>query len=178
MKISAQEEYGIRCLLQVAARPNGDGPVTVSQIAEAEGLSGPYVEKLLRVLSRAGLVEATRGAKGGYRLTRDSSEITLGDALRALGEFPGSKKLCDHYVGKFDCCVHRCDCSVRPVWAQIASYLGTILDGLSLADLVGSENTVRARLMSLHASTQSDGAAVIRRPAVAAASPVRSINDE
>ena len=80
----------------------------------------------------------------------------MGDALRALGEFPGSKKLCSHYVGRLDSCVHREDCTVRPVWSHIAVYLASVLDGLTLSDLLGSETSVRSRLESLNSLVVSN----------------------
>ena len=68
MKITAQEEYGLRCLLQLARHASDPRPVTVGQVAASEGLSFAYAEKLLRVLSAAGLAESIRGSRGGYRL--------------------------------------------------------------------------------------------------------------
>src|SRR5262245_11184528 len=85
MKITAQEEYGLRCLLQLARAEEGHS-LTIPEIAVAEGLSGPYVAKLLAVLRQAGLLESVRGRSGGYRLAHPPSEITLGTVLRVLGE--------------------------------------------------------------------------------------------
>ena len=65
MKVTAQEEYGLRCLLQLAKNAAKPDPVTVREIATIEGLSNAYAEKLLRILSRAGLAESRRGARGG-----------------------------------------------------------------------------------------------------------------
>ena len=81
MKITAQEEYGLRCIMQLA-RSEGDGPVMVRDIAEREGLSVAYVEKLLWLLSRGGISESVRGPRGGYRLTRPCSEISIGEVMR------------------------------------------------------------------------------------------------
>ena len=72
MKITAQEEYGLRCLLQLARMPQGQ-IVSVKEIADKEGLSGANVEKLLRLLSHAGLVHSVRGIKGGYVLNRPAA---------------------------------------------------------------------------------------------------------
>ena len=78
MKITAQEEYGLGCILQLA-REEGNlelgGAMQVRDIAEREGLSVAYVEKILWTLSRRGIVESVRGPKGGYRLMRPSAEI-------------------------------------------------------------------------------------------------------
>src|SRR5438046_10677342 len=85
MKITAQEEYGLRCLLRLAQSREGHS-LTIPDIAAAEGLSVPYVAKLLSVLRQAGLVDSERGRTGGYRLAGTASDITLGQVLLVLGE--------------------------------------------------------------------------------------------
>src|SRR4051812_36244089 len=85
MKITAQEEYGLRCLLRLAQGGERQS-LTLPEIAAAEGLSVPYVAKLLGVLRQAGLIESVRGRAGGYRLARTPAEIGLGSVLRVLGE--------------------------------------------------------------------------------------------
>ena len=85
MKISAQEEYGLRCLLQIARRGEAASP-SITEIAEAEGLSAPYAAKLLALLRQEGFIESTRGRSGGYRLNRPPTEIRIGSVLTALGE--------------------------------------------------------------------------------------------
>ena len=75
MKITSQEEYGLRCLLQLARTPQGQ-IVSVKEIGIKEGLSSAYVEKLLRILSKTGLVHSVRGLKGGYVLNRPPSAVT------------------------------------------------------------------------------------------------------
>ncbi|HEX4949114.1 MAG TPA: Rrf2 family transcriptional regulator, partial [Blastocatellia bacterium] len=82
MKITAQEEYGLRCMLQLARQTSGE-PLMVRDIADREGLSIAYVEKILWTLSRSGIIESVRGPKGGYRLTRPCSEISIGELMRA-----------------------------------------------------------------------------------------------
>src|SRR5260370_22541573 len=82
MKITAQEEYGLRCILQLASVPAGE-PLAGGEIARREGLSYPYVEKLLWTLKRAGLTKSHRGVKGGYVLSRSPEEISLGNVQRA-----------------------------------------------------------------------------------------------
>src|SRR5262245_66626616 len=83
MKITAQEEYGLRCLMHLA---RCGGSLTVPEIAQAEGLSPAYVAKLLAVLRQAGFVESVRGRAGGYHLARPPGEVRLGRVLLALGE--------------------------------------------------------------------------------------------
>ena len=85
MKITSQEEYGLRCLLRLARGKDEDSR-TIPEIAREEGLSAPYVAKLLAVLRQAGLIGSQRGRAGGYHLTRKPSAIGLGEVLLALGE--------------------------------------------------------------------------------------------
>src|SRR3989338_6855273 len=115
MKITAQEEYGLRCLLQLARGPQGQ-LVSVKEIARREGLSTAYVEKLLRHLARAGLVHSMRGIKGGYLLNRPAGSVTLGEVVRALGGMQTTDHLCHAYTGQQEACVHFSDCGIRSVW--------------------------------------------------------------
>ena len=145
MKITAQEEYGLRCLLQLAK--SGPGQiVTVKEIAGKEGLSGAYVEKLLRLLSRVGLVHSIRGLKGGYVLNRPAEAITLGEVVRALGTVQTTGHLCQQFTGKVDTCVHFSDCGIRSVWAGLTTYIQNFLDHTTLASLLENEYTVSERL--------------------------------
>ena len=84
MKISAQEEYGLRCLLQLA-RAEADGEsLTIGQIAGLEGISVANAGKLMWILNKAGLVQSQRGTKGGYRLSRPAANIRLNEVISVL----------------------------------------------------------------------------------------------
>src|ERR1051326_7981820 len=98
MKFTAQEEYGLRCLLQIAREPSGFG--TIGEIAEREGLSAAYVAKLLMVMRKGGLVASTRGQKGGYRLARPADEITMDAVLEVLGGRLLSADFCARHTGQ------------------------------------------------------------------------------
>ncbi|HNL27895.1 MAG TPA: Rrf2 family transcriptional regulator, partial [bacterium] len=84
MKFSTQEEYGLRCLLQIARSTNKNG-MTIPQISQAEGLSEANVAKMLRILRMGGIIESARGHEGGYRLARTADQIRIGDVLTVLG---------------------------------------------------------------------------------------------
>jgi Rrf2 family protein len=137
MKITAQEEYGLRCLLQLA-RYRGAEPLTVGAIAEEEGLSVPYVGKLMGHLRQSGLVESVRGRSGGYVLTRPAEEITLADALEALGGSFFSSGFCDEHNGTHARCVHLSDCSIRSLWGVLGDIFDRVLRRTTLADLAVS----------------------------------------
>jgi len=145
MKISAQEEYGLRCLLQLARSPVGQ-IVTVKEIAQKEALSPAYVEKLLRLLARAGLVHSLRGLKGGYVLNRSAEQISLGEVVRALGQVPSTGHICQQFTGTQDTCVHISNCGIRSVWSGLTSYIQNFLDQTRLASLLGDEFAVANRL--------------------------------
>jgi len=146
MKLTAQEEYGIRCLLQLARRAHESQPVTVREVAASESLSPAYAEKLLRILSRAGLAESTRGTRGGYRMTRPPEQVTLGQAIRALGGFITQSDLCARFTGQDACCVHLTDCGLRPVWTTVSLHLERLLDSMSLSSLLQGERAIASRL--------------------------------
>src|SRR5262249_16077225 len=145
MKISAQEEYGLRCLLRLAQAVDGHS-LTLPEIAAAEGLSVPYVAKLLSVLRQAGLIESARGRSGGYRLSKAPAEIGLGSLLLTLGEplfdDPG---YCQRHAGpglESGNCVHQDACTLRALWQTLEQWLRGTPDQISLADLMQSENRI------------------------------------
>jgi Rrf2 family transcriptional regulator, iron-sulfur cluster assembly transcription factor len=152
MKITAQEEYGLRCLVRLAQAEGQSA--TLPEISAAEGLSVPYAAKLLGVLRQAGLIESVRGRSGGYRLAKSPASIGLGSLLLALGEplfdDPG---YCQRHAGVAadGNCVHHNGCSLRALWTTLEHWLRTSLDQITLTDLLQSEGQlgelVRSRLV-------------------------------
>jgi Rrf2 family protein len=145
MKISSQEEYGLRCLMQVA-RDAGESPLPISEIAMQEGLSVEYVGKLLMKLRKGGLVDSVRGKAGGYVLARSPSEISLKLVLDVLSEPIYDPAYCDRFSGTEDTCVHVEECGIRPIWSIVNRFLADALDGVTIADLIESELLARTRL--------------------------------
>lgn len=149
MKITAQEEYGVRCLLRLA---RAGQPLTIPEVAAAENLSPAYVGKLLAVLRQAALVESARGRAGGYRLSRPAADVRLSDALSALGEplfeDPG---YCEKHAGPETTgpCVHTDGCHLRGVWQALAQYMQHVLDQVTLQDLLTGELPAVRRLREL-----------------------------
>lgn len=147
MKISAQEEYGVRCLSRLARAGQS---LTIPEIAQAENLSAPYVGKLLSVLRQAGYIESVRGRAGGYHLARPATEIRLGGVMLALGEplyeDPG---YCERHAGPETVggpCVHQDGCSLRGLWQTLEQWLRHTLDQITLADLLHPEIPAVQRL--------------------------------
>src|SRR6266571_2676492 len=101
MKVSAQEEYGLRCMLQLARRQKGglEHPLTLSEMAREEGLTVPHVAKLIRRLRKAGLVRSVLGRTGGYTLSRDACSVSVAEVLGALGGKLYDTDYCARYSG-------------------------------------------------------------------------------
>lgn len=135
MKISSQEEYGIRCLVQVARNGTGS-PLPISEIALLEGLSVEYVGKLLMKLRRGGLVESVRGKSGGYVLARPADEITMRDAIDVLSENNFEPHDCGRFTGNEKQCVHTGECDIRPVWSLVTRFLSAALDQVTLGHIL------------------------------------------
>ena len=142
MKISAQEEYGLRCLLQLATLRDGES-LTLPQIAEREGVSVANAGKLMWLLNKAGFVQATRGTKGGYSLARLAREIRLNEVIKVL-DADEINSHCESYTGVLQTCVHKGDCGIRPVIIGLHEIVENALSQITLAQLVGTEATVDA----------------------------------
>ncbi|PZR63979.1 MAG: Rrf2 family transcriptional regulator [Chloroflexi bacterium] len=131
MKISSRTEYGVRVLVTLA-RGHGQGPLSLSGIAKREKLPHAYLEQLIGDLRRAGLVTATRGQAGGYRLAHDPAEISLIQVVRAL-EGPLLEMPCAGPV-TLEACDRPQPCSVHEVFQRVFESLTVSLGGTTLAD--------------------------------------------
>jgi Rrf2 family protein len=138
MKITAQEEYGLRLLIRLAACKDPNG-MSIPQLSEAEGITGTYVAKLTRILRLKGFIKSKPGNKGGYELARPAKEIVLNDALKALGGPMFSNNFCGSHSGTMKLCTNSVDCSARSLWQMIQYTLDQLLDKVTLHDLVNSE---------------------------------------
>lgn len=141
MKFSAQEEYGLRCLIRIGKATSANG-LTIPEISHLEGLSQSNVGKLLRNLRLGGFIESTRGQTGGYKLTRSPNEIIIGDVLTALGGKLFEASFCHDHSGMEKICTNSIDCSVRSLWGRIQNLLDGVLGKVTLQDLLGSEEEV------------------------------------
>ena len=135
MKLTAHEEYGFRCLVQIGRR----GPVTIPEISEAEGISQAYAAKLLRTLRQSGFIASARGKEGGYSLARPAERIVVGEVLAALGGKMFDKAFCDTHAGQAHVCAHTSDCSIRTLWRRVQVALDEVLGKTTLQDLLRTE---------------------------------------
>ena len=137
MTLTAQEEYGLRCLLQVAR--GHEASTTTPEIADREGLGQAHVHKLMRLLRRGGLVKSVRGRKGGYQLARPAEQISVAAVLASLGDSFYPSGFCDQHSGVERTCVRNSDCSIRSLWMAVDQAVQRALQSTKLSDLLRSE---------------------------------------
>ena len=155
MKISAQEEYGLRCLLQLARAEEAGETLTLAQIARREGISVANAGKLMWILNRAGLVQSVRGTKGGYHLARPAEDIRLNQVIHVLEGDHAVESHCKSYTGVLDSCVHTGDCGIRPVITELHQIVDNALAEISLSQLLGSEAKVDAVLHQIQSKART-----------------------
>ena len=148
MKISAQDEYGLRILLRIAKAHPEEG-LSLSQIGELENISQAYAAKLTRSLRMAGFIQSMRGHKGGYILALPTSVIKVNHVLKAMGGVMYDEKFCGHHAGTLSLCTNSIDCSLRSLWTMLQWNMDKLLDQVSLADLLKSEVQVNTKLSVL-----------------------------
>ncbi len=147
MKVTSQEEYAIRCLGQLA---RAEGKTTISQIAVAVGLSDENTAKIMSRLRQLGLVRSIRGKEGGYVLARGADEISVAEVIEGISGGVFELERCsggDAGQG----CVYHGDCGIRPVWLTLGGIVHEFLASISLADVLATEVTVNAHMVSLAA---------------------------
>lgn len=131
---STRGEYGVRLMVELA-RHHGHGPVSLAEVADHEKLPRAYLEQLVVSLRDAGLVNSTRGAHGGYELTKDPADIRMGTVLRVL-EGPLAPMICaSEDALHAGLCDRTGFCSVNLLWVKVRDAIGSALDSVTLADL-------------------------------------------
>lgn len=136
MHFSAQEEYGLRCVLQLAKGHGGEA-VTARQISELEFISLDYVHKLLGILKRKGLIVSIRGIKGGFRLKKEPVKITVCDVLQLLSSELNSHGHCAKFNKKKAHACHGVEkCEVKPLWDTIFRFYEEFGSKATIQDLI------------------------------------------
>ena len=145
MIFTTKAEYGVRLLVELG-RHGEDAPVSLKAIAEAEGLPLAYLERIVALLKKAGLVESTRGAHGGYRLARPAEDIRMDEAVLAL-EGVVAPMACfvddrSDSTGKVLCSHHETGdlCATRLLWMRVQGGVTEALQRTTLAELVAFSN--------------------------------------
>ena len=141
MKISTKGRYGLRALIDLAQYSEIE-PVSISSIAARQGISERYLEQLMTLLKKAGLIKSIRGAAGGYVLAKPVEEISVGDVLRAL-EGSLEPVECAAYGGG-DSCEASGGCVTKYVWQKINESINKTVDEISLKQLVEESKSVQS----------------------------------
>ncbi len=132
MKISTKGRYGLRIMTDIALNEK-EGCVSIKDIAGREGLSEKYLEQIINLLSKQGLVKSVRGAKGGYHLTREARDITVEEILIAT-EGSLAPVAC---AEDSECCENYCDCVTSFIWTKVYEAIIDVVHNITLEDLAG-----------------------------------------
>ena len=136
MKLSTKGRYGLRALIDLAQN-GGEQPVSITSISTRQDISERYLEQLMSMLKKAGIVRSVRGAQGGYTLTRRPDEYTVGMILR-LTEGSLSPVAC---VGEDAvACTKMETCATKELWRRLNDAINGVVDHITLADLVEWQN--------------------------------------
>lgn len=144
MKISTKGRYGLRALIDLAEYSEIE-PVSISSIAARQGISERYLEQLMTMLKKAGLVKSIRGAAGGYVLAKEMHTISVGDVLRAL----------EGKLEPVECAANleenRCEvaggCVTKYVWQKINESINRTVDEINLKQLVEESKMVQEKVV-------------------------------
>jgi len=142
MRYTTKAEYGIVALMNLA-RSEGQGPKSAALVAEEEGISPEYVEKLLQKLRLFGLVESQRGAGGGFRIATDPEKITLRHVIESL-EGTTFQAFCADEVREKIVCNSLSACGLEGVWRGLKGVMDDYLGGITLGDLMSEHAQARA----------------------------------
>ena len=132
MKISAKSRYALHLMLALAMQEQGVN-LSVKTVAESQGISEKYLEQIIPLLIRGGLVRSVRGAKGGYHLTRDPEDCTVGAILRTVEGSIAPVSCLDDEVNQ---CQRASYCAALTVWTQLRDAIDQVVDSVTLADLI------------------------------------------
>lgn len=136
MRLTSKGRYAVTAMLDVALHAN-EGPVSLADISERQGISLSYLEQLFSRLRKQGLVSSVRGPGGGYLLGQDAKSISVGAVIAAVDESVDATKC----QGKGDCHSGN-QCLTHSLWCALSERISNFLDAISLAELV-SQNEVR-----------------------------------
>jgi Rrf2 family protein len=133
MRVSAKADYAVRAAVELAAA--GEGPVKGERLAEAQDIPLQFLEHILLELKHQGIIRARRGAKGGYWLARPADEVTIADVVRAvegpIADVQSTPPEAIEYTGNAE--------KLRDVWVAVRASLRSVLENVTLADLVSGE---------------------------------------
>jgi Rrf2 family cysteine metabolism transcriptional repressor len=130
--LSTKGRYGLKMMFELAKK-HGSGTMSLKDIAKKQELSETYLEQLISHLRKAGLVNSIRGAQGGYELSREPSEISVGEIIRTL---EGPLAPSDCVLDAEPECTKADYCVTRPIWEKIMESINSVIDSITLQDMV------------------------------------------
>ena len=140
MKISTKGRYALRMLVDLASRDRSEY-VALKDIAADQEISKKYLEQIVPLLTRGGILSTNRGYQGGYRLSRDPSSITCGEILRLTEGSLAPIACLDNGIENNDC-ERKADCMTLPVWVGLTRLINDYLDGITLQDIIDQHQTL------------------------------------
>mgnify|MGYP000936395420 CR=1 FL=1 len=132
MKISTKGRYALRLMIDLALQ-QGDGLISLKDVAERQSISLKYLEQIVGLLGRAGFVRSVRGPQGGYKLTRPAGEYTVGMILRLI---EGSLVPVACMEDAPNQCSRCNTCVTLDVWKRLDEAISGVVDHITLEDLV------------------------------------------
>jgi Rrf2 family iron-sulfur cluster assembly transcriptional regulator len=136
MKLSTKGRYAVTAMFDVAIHQT-EGPVSLSEISERQGISLSYLEQLFGRMRRRGLVASTRGPGGGYRLAHAPDQIAIADIITAVDESVDATRC----GGNADC-QNQQRCLTHELWEELSSQIHVFLSGISLQDAISKQRVV------------------------------------
>ena len=143
MKVSTKSRYALHLMLALAL--HGEQNLSVKSVAETEGISEKYLEQVIPMLVREGYVKSVRGARGGYHLTRNPDDYTVGMILRAVEGSIAPVACLDDEVNQ---CAKCKECVTLDLWEQVDRAISNVVDHVTLADLVDKQRRMEKRCRS------------------------------
>jgi Rrf2 family protein len=131
MRISAKGEYAIRALLDLAVH-HGEGLVPIQEVARRQGIPQRYLEQVLLLLKRAGLLESKRGSAGGYQLVRAPAAISVGEVLRAVEGRVTALEVAGRPSSR---AAEAAASDLAPLWREIGGAVAAVIDRTTFGDL-------------------------------------------
>lgn len=132
MMISTKGRYALRLMVDIASRPEGL-PISLKEVSTRQNISMKYLEQIVNRLCRAGLLKSVRGPQGGYLLTRQLDDYTVGDILRVT---EGSLAPVACLTGEFNECPRRDGCPTLPFWTGLRDVINQYVDSVTLKQLI------------------------------------------
>lgn len=136
MKLSTKGRYGLKAMFELALH-YGEGPIPLKNIAESQGISEHYLEQLIAVLRKNGLVQSVRGSQGGYMLIDSPRNIKVGDIIRVL---EGDMAPADCVAEDSTTCDRESRCVTKLVWIKIRDSINEVIDSITLEDMLEDYN--------------------------------------